>query len=518
MPVDYLSALKRLEGDLKKKLARRARYPRRWILALIVAPLLSLGIYGAVAHWLLSGPKLRALINADAESLTLDWDEATTFWPGRLTLRNLRIRGSDQNVQWIIRLADARVDYSVLALAKRTFRADRLRGSGLSFFIRNKLEPAAAKTFDVSVLPPVPGFDDPPLRSEEPAVAGPPGNPWRVEVRTLGIDHFDDIWVDAFHYQGLARLEGGFFLRPGILARIGPAQVKFESGELHIGKAPAGIAVSGTVSGVFEPFEVPKVKGSEVWQVVSGEVKLDAAFGRLQSFEHLVRSAAGTRLEEGAGKATIRGSIQHGLAKGEVLVAVQDGTVRLDKLKLQGDADLRFAIPRWNLMNGPLEVSGSRLEVSDVRASGSDDSRRWWGRFVVASGKIGATTSAKIDANSRDARPLLALLAADLPAWTRGLVNLDGLSATASVELGPSLTRVRGLDAQGGTFHIQGNYVREKANRDGAFLIESGALGVGLELDQGATKIRLLGAKAWFEARNRNTSPPSDTAAARPAP
>jgi hypothetical protein len=486
---------------------------------LVLASLLSLAAYDAVVHWLLAGPKLRALINADPESLTLDYDEATSFWPGRLTIKNLRIRGSDQNVQWIIRLAAARVDYSVLALAKRTFRAQRLRGTGLSFSLRNKLDPTEAKAADVSVLPAVPGFADPPLRPTETQPAAPEGDPWRIDVGTIFIDHFDEIWIDALHYRGAARLEGGFFLRPGLLVRIGPARVDFESGETRIGHAPVSLSVSGTVSGAFEPFEPPKVQGSEVWQKVSGEVKLDCGFERLQSFEYLVRSAAGTRLEEGKGKGTIRAAIEHGIAKGEIRVAIQDGSVRLHKLKLQGDADLRLLIPRWNLTSGPLEVSGSRLALSDVRSSGSDESRRWWGRFDISSGKIGSTTSAKIEARSRDARPLLALLAADLPAWTRGLVNLDDLTATATVEIGPSLTRVRGLDARGGSFHIQGRYLREKASREGAFLIESGVLSVGLELEQDLTKIRLLGAKRWFEEQpgggreGRNATPPSDAGA-----
>jgi hypothetical protein len=515
---DYLPALKRLEADLKKKLAGRARNPKRWVLALVLFPLLAIGSYDGAAYWLLSGPKLRALINTNAESLTIDYDEAASFWPGRLTLKNLRIRGSDKNVQWIILLADARVDYSVLALARRTFRAERLRGAGLTFFLRNKIDPAELKTADASVLPPVAGFADPPLRAEQPEAAGAPGNPWRVDVRAIGIDHFDDIWVDAFHYQGVARLEGGFFLRPGLLAHIGPAAVRFASGQMHVGHATAGLAVSGTVSGEFAPFEPIRMHGSEVWETVSGDVKLDFAFERLESLGHIVRAAATTRLGDGDGKGTIRGAIEKGNATGEIRAKVQNGSVSLDKLKLSGDAELIVRIPRWDLKSGPLEVSGSKLSLTEVRASGSDDSRRWWGRFDVPSGTIGATTSAKIEATTRDARPLLAVLAAGLPAWTRGLVNLDDLKATANVEVGPAFTRVRGLDARGGNFRIRGHYLREKAKRDGAFLIESDALNVGLELERDATKIRLIGAKTWFEAQpdgspeRPNAAPPTDAA------
>jgi hypothetical protein len=522
---DVLSALKRLESALRTRLARKSVSLERRILVLVVALVLPLAAYAAAARWLLSGPQLRALINADPESLLLDYDDATSLWPGRVTITNLRIRGSDRNVQWIIRLATARVDYSILALAQRTFRVERLRGEGLSFFLRNKLEPANVQSAQVSVLPPVPGFADPPLRSEP--IQGPQSeaNPWRVDVRTLSIGHFDEIWIDAFHYRGAARLEGGFFLRSGLLARIGPARVHFDGGQTSIGGASAAISVAGTVSGVFEPFEPPLVHGSEVWQKVSGQVALDTHFGRLESLQYLAIPAANTRLDDGAGRGTIRATIEHGIAKGNIRLAIAEGTVRLRELKLHGNADLRLVIPQWNLMSGPLEVSGSRFAVSDVRSSGSDESRRWWGRFDVRSGTIGKTTSAEIQATTRDARPLLALFSAELPAWTRGLVNLDDFTATANVDAGPSLTRVRDLDARGGSFHIQGHYLRRNANREGAFLIESGALSLGLELDQSATKIRLLGARRWFDEQpdgrsaGRNRTPPSNAAAIpRPLP
>ncbi len=498
MPFDLLLALTRLEGSLKRKLSQRTRPPRRLLLLVVLAPVLSLGVYAAAARWFLSGPRLRALINTDPESLTLDYEEATSFWPGRVTIRNLRIRGSDHNVQWIIRLADARVDYSVFALLKKTFQVEHLRGSGLSFFLREKLERVELKNADVSALPPIPGFADPPFRSPEAQGAEAPGDPWRIEVRRIRIDHFDDIWFDAYHYRGTARLDGAFFLRPGLLVWIGPARLGVESGEVRIGGAPVGVSVSGSLDATFEPFEPPKVHGSEVWQKSSGAVNLDARFDRLESLESFASSAS-TRLEAGAGRATIQASIERGIAKGEVRLAVRDGSVRVKKLGLQGNADMRLLIPAWNLVTGPLEISGSRVAFSEVRASGSDDSRRWWGRFDIPSGRIGSTTTARIEAETRDARPLIALLEADLPAWTRGLVNLDTFSGTGTVSVGPTITRVRGLDARGGSFHIQGRYLRDEGTRDGAFLIESGGFSVGLELQADATKVRLVGAKKWYE-------------------
>ena len=350
----------------------------------------------------------------------------------------------------------------------------------------------------MSLLPEIPGFADPPLRSPEAQGPAAQGDPWRVEVHRIGIANFGDIWMDAFHYRGEARLDGAFFLRPGRMVWIGPARVLVAGGEMRIGGSPAGVSVAGSIDGRFEPFDPRTVHGNEVWQRVSGAVKIGARFDRLEALEHFV-SSAGTRFEDGAGQATMDGSIERGIARGEVDLALHDGSVRLRKLALRGDADLRLRIPAWNLMTGPLEISGSRAAFSEVRSSGSDKSRRWWGRFDIPSGRIGANTTARIVAETRDARPLLALLSADLPTWTRNLVNLDAFSATGTVSLGPSLVRVRRLDATGGNFHIQGRYFHEGATRNGAFLIESGALAVGLEMKPDATKLRIVGARRWYE-------------------
>jgi hypothetical protein len=490
-------------GPLRNRKDSSSRWTRRArtaiLLALVLAPPLSLAGFAFAANRLLSGPALRRLINEDPESLTLDYDEAKSGWPGHLRLRNLRIRGSDQNVQWIIRLDTARVDYSVLALLRRTFRAERVLGSGLSFRIRNKLTQPEAKSADASVLPPVPGFADPPLRAPEVQGPAPLRNPWRVDVRGISIGDFDDIWIDAFHFRGAARVDGSFFLRPGLLARIGPARVTVESGRMEIGRAQEDLAVSGTIAAAFAPYEPFRVHGSEVWKTVRGEVRLDARFDRLESFAHLLRRSPGTRLIDGNGTGTIRGTIESGIAKGRVRLAVENGSVHRRDLGLRGDADATLVIRRWNLMSGPLDVSGSTLALKDIRSSGSDDSWRWWGRFEIPSGRIDERTSAKIEARSKDARPLLALFESELPKWTRGLLELEDFDGSARVGLGPSFASVEDLDVNGGNSRIRGRYRREGPSREGVFLIESGTLAVGLELAGEATKLKLLGAKKWFE-------------------
>jgi hypothetical protein len=480
----------------KQERRRFGRFVAFAIALLVLAPILLLALYPLATRWLLSGPRLRALINAKPEFLTLDYDAATSSWPGRLTIKNLRIRGSDPNVQWIIHLDDAEVEFSVLALAQRTFRCTSLRGTGLSFYLRNKIQPAAVKTTDITVLPPIPGFVDPPVR--EPGESLPPPDPkaWMIDVRPISLDHFDDIWVDAYHFRGTARVDGSFRLRPGIYVQIGPAKLTFESGDVRIGAAMEGISVSGTVDTTFDPFEPLKVPDSRVFGVLSAEVKLVGGFQKLQALG-LLFQRVGTLFEGGTGKATIDATIDHGVAKGSIRAAVKGAAVQLYKYNLQGDADIFLQIPNWNLVSGPIDISGTRVSLSDARVFGSKEPR-WSGRFDIPTGKIGVTTTATVQAKTRDARPLLAVLGVDLPPWTRGLINLDDFTASARVLLAPATVRVRQLEAAGGTFHIQGFYVREKGATDGALLIESGILSVGVEIDGPKAKVRPLFAKQWF--------------------
>ena len=480
-----------------------ARKKRRWrillwaILLIALTPVLAWILYPVATRWLLSGPRLRAQINVQPQYFLLDYDEAVSDKPGHLTIKNLSIRGSDPNVQWLIRLDSAEVEFEMSALLKRTLRCTSIRGAGLAFSLRNKMKPSVATTADASVLPPIPGFSDPPLRSSDDKFPTPDPKALLLDVRSVSIEHFDDFWVDAYHFRGAARVDGSFQLRPALFAQIGPAKLTFERGDVRIGKASDGIAVAGTITATFDPFAPLELPDAKVFQVVSSEVQLEGSFQKLQSLQYLFQGV-GARLEGGTAKATIEATIDHGAAKGSLSAAVKNAVEQLEKYKLRGNADIRVNIPKWNLVSGPMDVSGTRVKIFDTRAFGSPDDRRWSGQFDIPSGKVDVTTTATVQAKTQDARPMLAVLGAPLPFWTKPLVKLKDFSGSARATLGPSVIRIQGLDAKGGTFHVQGHYVREKAKTDGAFLIESGILSVGVELDGKKTKVRPFFAKTWF--------------------
>jgi hypothetical protein len=78
-------------------------------------------------------------------------------------------------------------------------------------------------------------------------------------------------------------------------------------------------------------------------------------------------------------------------------------------------------------------------------------------------------------------------------------LKLDGIHGAARVRVASDLLEVRGLEAQGGQFHIAGEYLQKKDVPRGAFLVERGILAIGLEVDASKSRLHLLGARKWFE-------------------
>lgn len=553
--------------------------------------------FPVVVRRLLAGPKLRVLINARPQDFFIDWEEASSPRFGRVVIRNLTLRGSDPNVQWFARVERIELEYSLLALLRRTFRARDVRGSGLSFALRSKLPPGSTVA-DAALLPPIPGFSDPPLKSPDDHFFVEP-KPWVVDLRNVSIDRFEDIRVNQFRYQGPARVQGGLFLRPLQLVRIEAAAISLDGGQLRVGDSPDGLGLSGSIvasSRPFEPLRVPlpdlpgvltaelkldvradklqtlgslvtlpaglKIEGgaatstiratsregvvdgaislvidggqlrlgeapgniglsgsivassppvqllreprADLAAALTGDVKLDVRVDKLQTLGKLVSLPASAKIEGGSATATVRVAVKEGVADGKLSVAVKSAAVRTKDYRLRGDAGVDLPVRRWKLSGGPYDVSGLRVTLTDILSTGDNPARGWWGQVDIPSGRVGKTIVAKASVHCRDARPLLALLGVKLPGWTSGLVKLDDFSASANFASAPETLRVTDLDAKGGTFHILGQFAQDGRVGNGAFLIQSGILLLGIEVvPPSPAKVHLLLAKQWYENQAR---------------
>ena len=471
------------------------------IAALVVAalPLLFLGAYRIAAKKLLSGPMLRAEINKKPEEIFIDWDWAVSTWPGFVRVGNLRIRGSDPNVQWIVTIPETTVSYDVGALLRRTFRVTALRPTSIQFRLRQKLTPDQATPERLKNLPEIPGFPDPPLRDPNAKVGPPDPDPWTFEVLDVATDAFDDIWVDAIRHRGNAALRGRFRLKPGHRAQIGPASVAFSGGPLSVGPTPALTETHGKLEATFADWDVQELTEDKVWRVVTAKAALSGATEGVDFLNGALELGKGVRISGGPGLFALSGTIDRGVASGAIELSAKKGRYTRPGLALVGTADAEVRFSGWQLDGGSPEIGGTSVKLADVFVAGAPaGTPAWWGAFQIPSGRLKNGFTGKVALQCKDGRPLIAFLGASLPKWTQGLIDLEGLKATSEVVFSAPRTAVRHLHAEGGNFEINGEYDRRGEHSNGAFLIETGILIVGVELHDGKAAVRPLLAKQWF--------------------
>lgn len=216
--------------------SRCPRWLRRTVAVLSMLIALSIA-FNAALNFGVSRSALQSLISGDPESLAVDYRRAWSFWPGLVYVRNVEVRGSDHNVQWQVEVDDARLSIDLMALLRRELHVTKLRAQGIGFRLRQKLDARDATDERLALLPPLRGFEGPPLLEAGPP---PPDIPdgeydlWSIRIEDVD-GHARQIWADEFHFEGDVHVRGAFFLRPKRWLWVGPATATFLSGSVAVG-------------------------------------------------------------------------------------------------------------------------------------------------------------------------------------------------------------------------------------------------------------------------------------------
>src|SRR5580698_10479300 len=80
----------------------------------------------------------RNLISEDPGSILVDYSSAYSLVPGWIHVEDLRIRGRDSNVEWILALDRCDFRFAVLDFTHRRFHAEHVHGDGLSLRVRQR--------------------------------------------------------------------------------------------------------------------------------------------------------------------------------------------------------------------------------------------------------------------------------------------------------------------------------------------------------------------------------------------
>ncbi|MDQ2869172.1 MAG: hypothetical protein M3S32_00410 [Acidobacteriota bacterium] len=509
---------------------RRAPWLWLWIVGGAILLLLLLAGGASVAlHRILTTGKIRQWANTDPEKLRIEYASASGWVPWDIHVTGLELRNRDPNIEFYFRLDDAKVSFSVFALLSHELRFTRVRGSGLDYRLRIRPDPTLKAEDHFAALPPIPGFPERPLVAQEdspsqktvtgqkadaPAPATEPtpapssgpredrsSRPFRLKFDDLHIDGVRQVWIDIYRYRGGGTLDGSFDLLPRRHAQVGPAHLALSGGDLTLGKHAIARRADFEVNAVISQFDPRSVRGNAVWPFITGKIRLEGPLAGLEFLNYFIDGEP--RLTGGAGTVRLALAVEKGIGKGSLALASKGVQARYAKSDLRSDAAFRIRIDPWTFEKDRIDFSGSHIELTHASEGGAGPDRDWWGKFDLPSANIQSRRAAlfqtRVSLNCRDARPLFTLFDTDLPGWARGILKLEGIEATARFAAGKFLLEIENLDAKGGSFRIRGHYRVKKPTKTGAFLVETGILAVGLEIEGPSSKLKLLGAKSWYE-------------------
>jgi hypothetical protein len=217
---------------------------------------------------------------------------------------------------------------------------------------------------------------------------------------------------------------------------------------------------------------------------------------------------ADSKLKIEGGSAELHGHLDSSIesANGEVWLGAHAARFHAADVQLKADARLTVSVRGRAANEGPLDLSGTHLEIDHASVSGAGG-EDWFGHFQFPKAALDLTErSVTLEVNARclDSRPLRALFAVEgVPGFVATFFTMKGLEAKASLHAGKDSIRLTDLDVHGQGASIRANYLVEGEKKRGEALVRVGFATAGLDLDDGKRSVVLAGATSWFEGRTK---------------
>ena len=203
---------------MKTPLARYGKLLR------LVAGLLLAGyvLYLLAANVLLNSHFGHDLLNRRPQAFTMEWTGARTFWPGRLALHDVRLRGQAPRVHWSAQADTLRGRIALWPLLHRELRLPWVEADGVAVAISRAAQAGAATapaTAPASIVKSAPG-----------------ARGWTLEFPHITIGHLRSAAFGDWQVSGDGRSELGFSkqLRGGPM-QLRPSSLHFDAAQVDRG-------------------------------------------------------------------------------------------------------------------------------------------------------------------------------------------------------------------------------------------------------------------------------------------
>jgi hypothetical protein len=344
----------------------------RWAAWVAVTAIGLLAAYLVGINVLVGTRMLRSALSADPEEMLVDYASAYSWVPGRVHVEGLRIRGSDSNIQWILGIDKCDFHFSPLDFLHRRFHASHVRGEGLTFRVRLRVDSATPE--HLAALPPIPGFSGFPHR--KPGPEPPPPTDAQYHLWSIQLDDVDardvrEIWTDTIRYSGELRVRGRWIFRPMRWLDVGPAVVDAETLDISSGPHALARGLSGSIDATVYPFDLRGHRGLQILEEVSTTVRIKGLLRAAETLEALA-PVPGLTFVRGDGLLDAFIHVDHGVLAGGTKVSFESAETRTTspKLTAEGPARAQFEVVESSPKPvGRLEARGDELRLFGQRGA-----------------------------------------------------------------------------------------------------------------------------------------------------
>ena len=311
----------------------------------------------------------------DPESMTMEYDSAYSWFPGRVHVENLRIRGSDSHVQWYVTIAHADTFMNPFAFARRRFSASHAHADGVTFRLRSRFLPDEMTPELLASLPKIPGFADPPFAMPVPPdPADPDYVLWSVDLEDVTARNVTDVWIDVLHETGNVTAHGRWLFRPLRELDFGPSTLDVPQADVKMNDRELAENVVGTAELRIFSYDVRRPKGFDLLRQFSGDAKLSWRTPLAESFAELVEDTMDVRHGDVAVRGELR--LERGvLASGtRVHADVEDLDAKLleDVLGMKCSARSEIVVDDSGLFSAAIESGDLQVEKQGAPPAASE--------------------------------------------------------------------------------------------------------------------------------------------------
>jgi hypothetical protein len=196
--------------------------------------------------------------------------------------------------------------------------------------------------------------------------------------------------------------------------------------------------------------------------------------------------------------------------QGDLTLQAFDTALRLADQRLRGDLRLEVRLREGDLAERRFDASGSMLRLDNVSRQDEAGARDagWWARLDLDEGQLVWQRPLRLDSriglSMRDSGLLarLFLAGAREREWLGRLLTVQGIRGEARIRMDNDSIRLQQARLEGGDLRLLADLTLRDETLDGSLYARLGALGVGVDLVEGETRLRFLRPGRWYDRRH----------------